>query len=100
MALEIILKFKHMDTINKQFFKSENYGGEFSILNSYNQAESSKSIATKSKVYTGFLFALSLVSIVLWVVSLNILPFGHIFQFLLGSAVLLINILVFKWVRL
>ncbi len=86
-----------MDTINKHFFKSENYGGEFSILNSYNQA---KPTELKSKVYTAFLFVLSVVSIVFWVISLNILPFGHIFQFLLGSAVLFINILVFKWVRL
>lgn len=89
-----------MDTINKQFFKSENYGGEFSILNSYNPAESRKISALTSKIYTVFLYVLSVVSIVFWIISLNILPFGHIFQFLLGSAVLLINVLVFKWVRL
>ncbi|HEX7366463.1 MAG TPA: hypothetical protein VF273_05165 [Pelobium sp.] len=89
-----------MDTINKQFFKSENYGGEFSILNSYNPTQGDNSVAISSKIYTVFLYVLSLVSIVFWIISLSILPFGHIFQFLLGSAVLLINILVFKWVRL
>lgn len=89
-----------METINKQFFKSENYGGEFSILNSYNPAKTKKTAALTSKIYTVFLYVLSVVSIAFWIISLNILPFGHIFQFLLGSAVLFINVLVFKWVRL
>lgn len=89
-----------METINKQFFKTENYGGEFSILNSYNPAKTSSSAKLKSKIYTIFLYVLSIISIVFWIISLNILPFGHIFQFLLGSAVLFINVLVFKWVRL
>ncbi|HET8829908.1 MAG TPA: hypothetical protein VFM79_11235, partial [Pelobium sp.] len=88
------------ETINKQFFKSENYGGEFSILNSYNPAKPEKSTELKSKIYTTFLYVLSIISIAFWIISLNILPFGHIFQFLLGSAVLFINVLVFKWVRL
>lgn len=89
-----------MDTINKHFFKSENYGGEFSILNSYNPAKTTKFQTLKSKVYTTFLYVLSLVSLVFWIISLNILPFGHLFQYMLGSAVLLINLLIFKWVRL
>lgn len=89
-----------METINKQFFKSENYGGEFSILNSYNPEKTEKSTQIKSKIYTTFLYVLSIISISFWIISLNILPFGHIFQFLLGSAVLFINVLVFKWVRL
>ncbi len=89
-----------METINKQFFNSENYGGEFSILNSYNPEKTQKSNKLKANIYTIFLYVLSIISIVFWVISLNILPFGHIFQFLLGSAVLFINILVFKWVRL
>lgn len=89
-----------METINKHFFKSENYGGEFSILNSYNTAKKHTFTSLKAKAYTVFLYVLSVISIVFWVISLNILPFGHIFQFLLGSAVLLTNVLVFKWVRL
>lgn len=89
-----------METINKQFFKRENYGGEFSILNSYNPAKNRKFTKLKSNIYTIFLYILSIISIVFWLISLNILPFGHIFQFLLGSAVLFINVLVFKWVKL
>lgn len=89
-----------MDTINKQFFNTENYGGEFSILNSYNPAKSQKSSKLKPNIYTTFLYVLSVISIVFWVISLSILPFGHIFQFLLGSAVLFINVLIFKWTRL
>lgn len=86
--------------INKSFFKVENYGGEFSIHNTYNPSRPQKFRQLKAKMYTVFLYVLALVSIVMWVTSLNILPFGHIFQFLLGSAVLFTNVLIFKWVRL
>ena len=89
-----------MKTINKAIFNTENYGGEFSILNSYNHPKTEKREITKSKIYTAFLIALSTISLVMWIVSLNILPFGHVFQYLLGFAVLSINVLVFKWVKL
>ena len=89
-----------MRTIDKNIFNSENYGGEFSVFNSYTQQSEESLSSIQSKIYTAFLYFLSIVSIVFWVISLNILPFGHAFQFLLGSAVLAINFLVFKWVRL
>ncbi len=89
-----------METINKQFFRSENYGGEFSVLNSFNPEKNQKISHLKSKIYTVFLYVLSIVSVTFWIISLNILPFGHVFQFLLGSAVLFINLLVFKWAKL
>lgn len=89
-----------MKSINQNLYSTENYGGEFSILNSYNPVRSQKNTDVKSKVYTVFLYVLSLVSVTFWIISLNILPFGHIFQFLLGSAVLFINFLVFKWAKL
>ena len=89
-----------MKSIDRNLFTTENYGGEFSILNSYNPEKSQKLSNIKSKVYTVFLYVLSIVSVTFWVISLNILPFGHIFQFLLGSAVLFINLLVFKWAKL
>lgn len=89
-----------METINKSAYSAENYGGEFSILNSYTHPKKEKKEGLKSKLYTAFLIALSTISLVFWIISLNILPFGHIFQYLLGSAVLSINILVFKWVKL
>ncbi len=81
--------------------ENENFGGEFSILNS-NRFEKSTLTddQTKSHIYTGFLYLLSIVSVTCWIISLNILPFGDIFQFLLGGVVLSVNLMVFKWTKL
>ena len=80
---------------------NDNFGGEFSILNS-NRFEKNNLSAdqTKSNLYTGFLYLLSIVSITCWIISLNILPFGDVFQFLLGAVVLSVNLIVFKWTKL
>ena len=94
------IKHTEMKSIDQNLFSTENYGGEFSVLNSFNPEKSQRSSNVRSKVYTVFLYVLSIVSVTFWVISLNILPFGHIFQFLLGSAVLFTNLLVFKWAKL
>lgn len=89
-------------TIDSKFNNEiDNFGGEFSILNS-NRFEKNILSAdqTKSNLYTGFLYLLSIVSITCWIISLNILPFGDVFQFLLGAVVLSVNLIVFKWTKL
>jgi hypothetical protein len=89
-------------TIDSKFNNDiDNFGGEFSILNS-NRFEKNTLSAdqTKSNLYTGFLYLLSIVSITCWIISLNILPFGDVFQFLLGAVVLSVNLIVFKWTKL
>ncbi|MBK0382547.1 hypothetical protein I5M32_06190 [Pedobacter sp. SD-b] len=92
-----------MKTLTNSDFnhKKENFGGEFSILNS-NRFEKNKLAAdrVKSNVYTGFLYLLSILSITCWIISLNILPFGDTFQFLLGAVVLSVNLMVFRWTKL
>ncbi|MFC5284630.1 hypothetical protein [Pedobacter alpinus] len=89
-----------MRVFNKKLYAAEDYGGEFSVHNAYNLSDTERKEALKTKIHTIFLIALSAISLTFWIISLNILPFGHIFQYLLGSAVLSINILVFKWVKL
>lgn len=77
----------------------EHFGGEFSILNSNQHNRSSASKTEKSAIYTVVLYFLSILSVVCWIVSLKIYPFGHLFQFLLGAVVLTVNFLVFKWTK-
>ncbi|OAQ39571.1 hypothetical protein A5893_08225 [Pedobacter psychrophilus] len=81
--------------------ENENFGGEFSILNSNRFEKNTLSHdQTKSNLYTAFLYLLSIVSITCWIISLKVLPFGDIFQFLLGAVVLSVNLMVFKWTKL
>nr|MBC7613205.1 hypothetical protein [Pseudopedobacter sp.] len=79
----------------------ENYGGEFSILTSNHPIEDKETISSKkSTLYTSFLYILSVLSIACWIISLKILPFGDVFQFLLGAVVLTVNMMVFKWTKI
>ena len=89
-------------TIDSNFNnENENFGGEFSILNSNRfEKNTQTNNQTKSNIYTGFLYLLSIVSLTCWIISLNILAFGDIFQFLLGAVVLSVNLIVFKWTKL
>ncbi|MBU1373665.1 MAG: hypothetical protein KKG25_04330 [Bacteroidetes bacterium] len=88
----------HSDNSNRD---QENYGGEFSILNSHQYTENaSNKSEDKSIAYTSFLYILSILSIACWIISLKILPFGDMFQFLLGAVVLTVNMMVFKWTKL
>lgn len=89
-------------TIDSNFNnENDNFGGEFSILNSNRfEKNTQTNNQTKSNIYTGFLYLLSIVSLTCWIISLNILPFGDIFQFLLGAVVLSVNLIVFKWTKL
>ncbi len=89
-----------MKAVDNTLYESENYGGEFSILNSFSHPKREKKELSKTSMQTIFLIALSAISVIFWVISLNILPFGHIFQYLLGSVVLSINLIVFKWMKL
>lgn len=77
----------------------EHFGEEFSVLNStrYNIHSTSKTL--KSDIYTAPLYILSIISIVSWIISLKIFPFGHLFQFLLGALVLTVNFLIFRWAK-
>jgi hypothetical protein len=84
---------------NKQDY--ENYGGEFSILTSNQHVADKETISSnKSILYTSFLYILSILSIACWIISLKILPFGDIFQFLLGAVVLAVNMIVFRWTKI
>ncbi|WP_026904919.1 hypothetical protein [Pedobacter glucosidilyticus] len=51
-------------------------------------------------LYTSLLYVLSILSIASWIISLKILPFGDVFQFLLGTAVLTVNLLIFKHTKI
>ena len=97
-------KIKAMKTLtNSKYSKreNENFGGEFSILNSHNHQQGiHQKNSNKAVMYTSFLYMLSFLSIACWIISLRILPFGDIFQFLLGAVVLSVNLLVFKWTKL
>lgn len=77
----------------------EHFGEEFSVLNSARYDIHSTSTTQKSSLYTAALYFLSIISIVCWIISLKILPFGHLFQFLLGAVVLTVNFLVFRWTK-
>lgn len=86
---------------NSKFSKeNENFGGEFSILNSHQYSSQKEASADRSIAYTSFLYILSILSITCWIVSLKMLPFGDMFQFLLGAVVLTVNLMVFKWTKL
>lgn len=85
--------------INSKFNnRNESYGEEFSILNS--QFHKRTSTKKSDLAYTSFLYFLSAISIISWIISLKVLPFGDAFQFLLGAVVLSVNLLVFKWTKL
>jgi hypothetical protein len=74
---------------------------EFSILNTHRFKENiENSTQKKSVYYTSFLYLISILSIGAWIISLAILPFGDFFQFLLGAAVLSVNLLIFKWTKI
>ncbi|MBD3749540.1 MAG: hypothetical protein IE931_08595 [Sphingobacteriales bacterium] len=77
----------------------ENYGGEFSILNSNSYKSRAASRTQKSTLFTSVLYLLSILSVVCWIVSLKVYPFGHLFQFLCGTVVLTVNFWVFKWTK-
>ncbi|MEO5910936.1 MAG: hypothetical protein ABIP95_08610 [Pelobium sp.] len=86
---------------NSKFSKeNENFGGEFSILTSNQYSKQNEVSSDKSIAYTSFLYILSILSITCWIVSLRMLPFGDMFQFLLGAVVLTVNLMVFKWTKL
>jgi hypothetical protein len=51
-------------------------------------------------LYTSLLYILSILSIGSWIISLKLLPFGDIFQFLLGAAVLTVNLLIFRHAKI
>lgn len=55
---------------------------------------------SKDTVQVSFLYILSILSITCWIISLKILPFGDMFQFLLGAVVLSVNLLVFKYTKI
>ena len=89
--------------LNRFWFSTEHkhLDEAFSVLNSHRFKENIKKSAQKKSVYyTSFLYLLSIISIVAWIISLAILPFGDSFQFLLGAAVLSVNLLVFKWAKI
>lgn len=54
----------------------------------------------KEVLYTSFLYLASVTSIIAWLISLITLPFGDLFQFVLGAIVLTINLLIFKWSKI
>lgn len=54
----------------------------------------------RSTLQITFLYILSILSISCWIISLKILPFGDMFQFILGAAVLFVNLLVFKYTKI
>jgi hypothetical protein len=73
---------------------------EFHFVNAKHYKQETKRIlSSKSAIYTTFLYIISIVSIAAWLVSLVTLPFGDLFQFVLGAIVLSINLLVFKWAK-
>ncbi|MRX46394.1 hypothetical protein [Pedobacter puniceum] len=51
-------------------------------------------------LYTSLLYVLSILSIGSWIISLKLLPFGDMFQFLLGAAVLTVNLLIFRHAKI
>jgi len=55
---------------------------------------------SKETIQVSFLYILSILSITCWIISLKILPFGDMFQFLLGAVVLSVNLLVFKYTKI
>lgn len=55
---------------------------------------------SKNTLQVSLLYILSILSITCWIISLRILPFGDMFQFLLGSVVLSVNLLVFKYTKI
>jgi hypothetical protein len=87
-------------TKSKYNAQAENYGSEFSILNShdFSKYDTTEKISTDS--YTIFLYVLSLITVGCWLLSLSVFPFGHYFQFLLGGVVLLVNLMIFKWSKI
>lgn len=77
----------------------EHFGEEFSVLNSNNSDRYSTSKTRKSNIHIIVLYVLSIISIVCWIISLKILPFGHLFQFLLGAVILIVNFLVIRFTK-
>lgn len=72
-----------------------------------NYAESFKSVKkttpkkiSKDTLQVSMLYVLSILSIICWIISLKVLPFGDMFQFLLGAVVLSVNLLVFKYTKI
>jgi len=57
-------------------------------------------ILNKEALYTSFLYLASVTSIIAWLISLITLPFGDLFQFVLGAIVLSVNLLIFKWSKI
>ena len=90
-----------MNYFTKSKTQTENYGSEFSVLNSHDfSTYEDTTTKTSTDSYTVFLYVLSLISLGCWLVSLSILPFGHYFQFLLGGVVLLVNMMIFRWSKI
>jgi hypothetical protein len=87
-------------TKSKYNNQTENYGSEFSVLNSHNFSKYETSEKTAIDSYTVFLYILSLISVGCCLLALSVLPFGHYFQFLLVFLVLLVNLIIFRWSKL
>ena len=76
----------------------ESDGAEFSVLNSQQYFNYYKTgNYQKSTLQTNILYILSILSIISWIISLSVFPFGDVFQFLLGGIVLLVNGFIFKY---
>ncbi|MFD1631926.1 hypothetical protein [Pseudopedobacter beijingensis] len=54
----------------------------------------------KNRIKTNLLYFFSITSIVLWMISLKMLPFGDTLQFLFGAMVLSVNVLIFKYTKI
>jgi len=49
---------------------------------------------------TNILYAIAIVTISAWIISLRMFPFGDTFQFLLGGVVLSVNLMIFKHTKI
>lgn len=93
------MKIKTLDRNNYTRNSREIANSNFTeSLNSIKKSVSKK--VNKDTLHVSFLYILSILSITCWIISLKILPFGDAFQFLLGAAVLSVNLLVFKYTKI
>ncbi len=64
------------------------------------KAKVTKTQINKTSLKINLLYVFAILSISAWVISLRALPFGNIFQFLLGAVVLSVNLLIFKHTKI
>ncbi|ADY51906.1 hypothetical protein Pedsa_1339 [Pseudopedobacter saltans DSM 12145] len=54
----------------------------------------------KTAFKTNLLYAVAIITITAWIISLRLFPFGDTFQFLLGGVVLSVNLMIFKHTKI